>query len=181
MFSVIVAADRNNGIGLNGNLPWPSIKGDMTFFRNITTRTNDEEKYNALIMGSKTYLSIPKKFRPLKDRLNIVLTRKEIAKFRIENDIPDDVFVANNLNEAFYYAETTGEVEHIFIIGGSEVYAEAMKKSPQIIYVTHILEPEFMCDTYLPPLPANYVKKDVSEIKKEGDISYQFVSYVKSQ
>nr|QQV29601.1 dihydrofolate reductase [Kaumoebavirus] len=182
MFSIIVAVDRNNGIGINGRLPWNSLKGDMAFFRTTTTTVDAAGKYNALIMGSKTYLSIPKKFRPLKDRLNVVLTRQDVIKFRQANEIPDDVVVANTFDDALKYIELNGDVQKIFVIGGSEVYGEAMKrKECQRLYVTHVLEPEYMCDTHLPPIPSCYKMEGAAPAQKEGDISYQIVSYVRSQ
>lgn len=89
---VIVATALNPpmGIGIRGGLPWKSIKGDMAFFRNLTSHVpessgpsdTDSRSMNALIMGRKTWESIPLKFRPLSGRLNVVVTRtkaKELA------------------------------------------------------------------------------------------------------
>lgn len=182
MFSIIVATDRNNGIGLNGNLPWPMIKEDMSFFRKLTTTPETPENQNAVIMGSKTYLSIPKKFRPLALRLNIVLTRQDSEAFRNAHEIPDSVIVVNSFDEALDCIESSDDVDHTFVIGGSEVYAEAMRRPQcQSLYVTRILDPEYMCDTYLPLIPTCYKEAKRTEVKKDGDISYQFVSYERSQ
>ncbi|KAL6235016.1 dihydrofolate reductase-like domain-containing protein [Aspergillus navahoensis] len=69
------------GIGLNGTLPWPRIKTDMSFFARVTARpptsTSPPNRplTNALIMGRKTYDSIPPKLRPLGKRLNVVISR----------------------------------------------------------------------------------------------------------
>ncbi|RVX73462.1 hypothetical protein B0A52_03104 [Exophiala mesophila] len=89
---VVVATALNPpmGIGIRGGLPWKSIKGDMAFFRNLTSHVpasnpssdSDTRSMNALIMGRKTWESIPQKFRPLAGRLNVVVTRtnaKELA------------------------------------------------------------------------------------------------------
>ena len=90
---LIVAATLDNGIGINGQLPW-SIKADMAFFlkttRDFGRRTVfpsaplesacDEFPENIVIMGRKTWDSIPAKFRPLKGRQNIVLSRN--SEFR---------------------------------------------------------------------------------------------------
>ena len=65
----ILAIDINNGLSKNGSIPWTSKK-DMLFFYNQT-------KNNVVIMGKNTYFSIPKEKRPLKNRLNIVLTRSQ--------------------------------------------------------------------------------------------------------
>ena len=72
------------GIGKDGRLPWPVLKGDMKHFREVTSSTEpmnlkhpvkNNESQNAIIMGRKTWESIPKEIRPLKDRLNVILTK----------------------------------------------------------------------------------------------------------
>lgn len=57
-----------------GGLPW-KIPADLAYFKELTVRTSDPAKQNAVIMGRKTWESIPQKFRPLAGRLNIVLSR----------------------------------------------------------------------------------------------------------
>ena len=89
-FALIVAADRNGGIGTLNSLPW-KLSGDMKFFRLVTTGAlgssvldrivvHPDAKENAVIMGRKTWDSIPAKFRPLPGRFNIVLSRNEQFK-----------------------------------------------------------------------------------------------------
>lgn len=71
------------GIGNHGTLPWSGIKGDMAFFRNLTTKVPESTTpgaLNALIMGRKTWESIPSKFRPLAGRLNVVITRGNVKE-----------------------------------------------------------------------------------------------------
>ena len=68
----ILACTKKGGIGLNGKLPW-RIKEDMMLFKKITTTTAATISQNAVIMGRKTWESIPKKFRPLPNRINIIL------------------------------------------------------------------------------------------------------------
>ncbi|KAL2813970.1 dihydrofolate reductase-like domain-containing protein [Aspergillus granulosus] len=69
------------GIGLNGTLPWPRIKTDMSFFARVTSRPlppitpGQNARSNALIMGRKTYDSVPPKLRPLGKRVNVVISR----------------------------------------------------------------------------------------------------------
>jgi len=70
---MIVAATESLGIGINGGLPW-RIKRDMKFFKDKTTETHETGKLNAVIMGRKSWESIPAKFRPLPGRLNIVIS-----------------------------------------------------------------------------------------------------------
>jgi dihydrofolate reductase len=78
--NIIVAAEESTrGIGINGNLPWRLPK-DMAVFQKLTSQfrephTKTECPINVVIMGRKTWQSIPKKFKPLKNRLNLVLSR----------------------------------------------------------------------------------------------------------
>ncbi len=77
MYTLIAAADSELGIGKNNTLPW-DFKEDMQFFHNQTTQEL-QGKINILIMGRKTYESIPKAHRPLKNRINIVISRTKQA------------------------------------------------------------------------------------------------------
>ncbi|KAK2781633.1 dihydrofolate reductase [Onygenales sp. PD_12] len=79
------SSHRRLGIGHAGTLPWPRIKSDMTFFSRVTTRPpppfsppsspHERSAINAVIMGRKTYDSLPARFRPLPGRVNVVITR----------------------------------------------------------------------------------------------------------
>ncbi|EPB69647.1 putative dihydrofolate reductase [Ancylostoma ceylanicum] len=71
---LIVAVDSKFGIGKNGTIPW-TLRKDMNFFVKHTSTTEDPAKMNAVIMGRKCWESIPEKFRPLKNRLNVVISR----------------------------------------------------------------------------------------------------------
>ena len=95
----------------------------MAHFKKVTTETRSTDKQNAVLMGRKTWESIPKKFRPLKDRINVVLTRTPSAAA----SYPDGVVVASSLQDACDKLEERKEVEDIFVIGGSQVYDEAFK------------------------------------------------------
>lgn len=78
---LVVAASRNGyGIGKEGTLPW-KLPADMAYFRDLTSTTRSgSAKQNAVIMGRRTWDSIPSKFRPLKGRINIVLSRSAAAE-----------------------------------------------------------------------------------------------------
>lgn len=96
-FTCVAAVGPNGQLGENNDLPWPpgSIKGDMNFFKNITLShivfnidgsvadvKPAPAMSNVVIMGRKTWESIPPRFRPLEDRLNIVVTTTDIEKSR---------------------------------------------------------------------------------------------------
>lgn len=76
-FSLIVAATKELGIGINGGLPW-RLPPDMAFFKKVTTtipKAYSSDLKNIVIMGRVTWESIPTKFRPLADRMNIIVSR----------------------------------------------------------------------------------------------------------
>ena len=86
-FNLIVAAcGKSLGIGNNGQLPW-RLQSEMKHFATTTKTTQDPGKQNAVIMGRKTWESIPLKFRPLKNRLNIVLSRQ--CDYPLDNQVED--------------------------------------------------------------------------------------------
>src|SRR5689334_18443373 len=92
-FDIVVAMDLNSGIGKDGNLPW-DIPGDLRHFKDITSRPHSMLKKNAVIMGRKTWESLPEKFRPLPGRVNLVLTHNKKIEF------PAGVLKADNLDTA---------------------------------------------------------------------------------
>ncbi len=101
-FTIVVAATANTlGIGKEGKLPW-NLPEDMAHFKKITTTTtsasSSSNAVNAVIMGRKTWQSIPERFRPLRDRLNVVLSRNPAAREQL--NIPASVRVCGSLQEA---------------------------------------------------------------------------------
>ena len=88
------------------------------YFKKLTSTTSSPNKRNAVVMGRKTWNSIPERFRPLSNRLNIVLSRSPEDLVRDECGIPDDVFVAKSLEAALEMASKDG-VENAFIMGES--------------------------------------------------------------
>jgi dihydrofolate reductase len=75
---IAAATEVGYGIGKNGAMPW-RLRGDMDHFKRITQRVTDTSRQNAVIMGRKTWESLPKSFRPLPGRLNVVLSRNPNA------------------------------------------------------------------------------------------------------
>jgi len=133
--SIICAVDNNNGIGLNGNLLYRSKK-DMDFFK-ITTTNCIKNKRNAVIMGSNTWFSIPDKFKPLSERINIIISNKN--KNFIENmwNSNENVLVFNSLDESVDYLKMELSIDKIFVIGGAKLYSEAMNnKYCKYLFIT---------------------------------------------
>ena len=82
--TLVVACSPSNGIGKNGSLPW-RLRKEMAYFKSVTTNTASlntpqPKAKNVVIMGRNTWESIPKKFRPLPDRHNLVISRTATAE-----------------------------------------------------------------------------------------------------
>lgn len=152
MFSIIVAHDSNRGIGKDGKLPWPHNKNDMKRFVDITT-TAPEGKTNAVIMGRKTWESLP---NPLINRINIVLKRDGYVPTRYDPNGTEieNVYTFNNLDAALYALSNDASVGNIFVIGGQEIYELAIR-DPRCthIYLTKFNKDYGPCDKFFPPIP----------------------------
>ena len=107
--SIIVAMDEDGAIGKNDALPW-RLKSDMERFRKLT----EGDGFNSVIMGRKTWDSLPEAFRPLPDRVNIVMSRD--TEWSDEGAI-NALYVGRAIEIAF--AEGS---EECWIIGGSQIY-----------------------------------------------------------
>lgn len=110
---IIAAVSQNNVIGSKDKIPWHSLE-ELNHFKNTTVGY-------PVIMGRKTYHAIGK---PLSGRTNIVITSKE--------EFNKDVITFPSLEEAFNFCETKG-FEKVFIIGGSQIFNEAISKADKII------------------------------------------------
>jgi len=174
-FSLIVAIDSERGIGKDGQLPW-HLPGELKHFKEITCASESPDKKNVVIMGRKTWESIPEKFRPLPDRINIILTRSE-SYVR-----PPWYFRAGSLEDAFSILESDdlkNRVGNIFIIGGQQIFEEVFKSDYcQKLYITHISQP-FQCDTFFPAFEESFERTNYSSCHNENNITYYFAEYLR--
>jgi len=160
MITIIVAVDRNNGIGYNNNL-LAHIPGDLQRFKQITMG-------HCLIMGKKTWESLP--VRPLPGRQNIVLTDNELDCF-------DCALTARSIDEALDLCQQGKE---IFIIGGGSVYMQFMPLADRLM-VTHI-DREFTADTYFPAINPGewYMSEKEDYMAEEPDgVSFTYATYMR--
>tara|TARA_B110000967_G_C18857149_1_gene547901 strand:- start:223 stop:1710 length:1488 start_codon:yes stop_codon:yes gene_type:complete len=118
-YNIVVSLNNHNLIGENNDLLIRSKK-DLRNFQKITTERENTSNKNIIIMGRKTWFSIPQDKRPLKDRINIILTTTHCFPES------DDVKLFGSLETAFDYSSTLGG--KIFVIGGEQVYNECSKK-----------------------------------------------------
>ena len=129
---MIAALSRNRVIGRDNDLPW-KLPDDMKFFMETT-------RGHHVIMGRKYYDSIPKKFKPLPDRTNIVVTRQsdlEAPGCIVVNAVEKGIEIARNNNE--------GET---FIIGGAEIYKLSLPYATKMILTE--IKADVEGDTYFP-------------------------------
>ena len=200
-FHVVVAATKDEmGIGLDGALPWRLPK-DMAYFKSITSQVDEPGARNAVVMGRKTWESIPAKFRPLPGRLNVVLSKSgALVEAGSENAapgngdgqapevLPEGVVLRDSLDAALELMATpehASAVERVFVVGGAQVYAEALA-SPlcQAVHLTEVTAPSeapesFKCDAFLPAInPARFKLYAASPVIRERDgAKIQFLTY----
>lgn len=156
---LVVAMDAQRGIGVDNQLPW-HLPEDLAHFKRVTLG-------HPIVMGRKTFESIG---RPLPGRRNIVVTRNP-------DWTHDGVEVAASLEAAV--ALVGGEAASI--IGGAQVFAEAMAVADRMI-VTHI-ERTYRCDTFFPEIdPARWtaVAREPQHAARD-DLDFSFVTYDKTR
>lgn len=150
--AIVAAAATSRGIGVGGKLPW-RLSDDMAHFKQVTCTPPNVGKTNAVIMGRKTWESIPTKFRPLNDRTNVILTRDPSKVMLPENR--ENVMVVTSLEEASEKLATLNGLGDVFIIGGGEVYNKAIEAGlvNRVIY-TEVLDlpDDVKFDTFFPDL-----------------------------
>ena len=158
---LIVAADRNWAIGKNNKLMW-SIPADMKFFRETT-------QGNVVIMGRKTLESFPQG-QPLKNRVNIVITRNPSYKVK-------DAVVVHSVEEAI--EESRKYDGDVFVIGGESIYRQFLPYcgEAQVTWIDFSYE----ADTHFPDLDASgeWEMTDESGEQTYFDLCYTYRTYKK--
>ena len=131
--NIIVAYSKSNrGIGSNNQLPpIRNLKNDLARFRLITKDAPEKTK-NIVIMGRKTWESLPASCRPLKGRINIVLTRNTSEEFKNKIQSNDDTYVYHDFNDCvqdLYINKSeinvyNFKINNVFVIGGESIIAK---------------------------------------------------------
>ncbi|KAL6895997.1 dihydrofolate reductase-like domain-containing protein [Trichoderma longibrachiatum] len=159
--TLIVAATRSMGIGFQGTMPWKGLKREMQYFARVTTRVpaSSQAPQNAVIMGRKTWDSIPPKFRPLKNRLNIVISRSAAAAAKAPSSSPSSPPSASSevrvpsVEAALQYAHETvgaGTGARVFVMGGAQIYEAALRHPAAKRVLLTRIDAEFDCDVFFP-------------------------------
>jgi len=154
--SIIVAHDKNNGIGFKTKIPW-HISEDFKWFKRQTTG-------KIVVMGTTTYFSLPKKSRPLPNRDNYVLCNECEYHSKIKEE------------GAKFFTSTEDVVDFaegkdVFIIGGASIYKQFID-IVDYLYITKISK-NFKCDTFFPEV--DYSKWD--HVYKGDNIEFEDYTY----
>ncbi|KAF2201790.1 dihydrofolate reductase, partial [Delitschia confertaspora ATCC 74209] len=188
--TLILAATPSLGIGYAGQLPWPMLKSEMAYFARVTKRVpplpttsstttttttttasigtspsvveTEKKRINAVIMGRKTWESIPLRFRPLPGRLNVVVSRSGVvdtgttsgAKGEGERKVEGPVVVGSLVDAISVLSSasslTNVEVARAFVIGGGTLYKAALELPQTDRVLLTKIKREYECDTFFP-------------------------------
>ena len=158
MLIAIAAMTTDRVIGHHNTLP-RHIPDDLKRFKELTT-------WSTVVMGRKTYDSLPEKFRPLPKRENIIITTQQNGPYN-----NDDITLYHSIEEFLtrYQANTD---KTIYIIGGSQIY-NSLLSSCDLLYISEIKK-NYEGDTYFPPFQDQF-----KEIQRENYEEYDFIIYKK--
>ena len=155
---LIYARAANGVIGLNNTMPW-HLPEDLAHFKQLTSG-------NPVVMGRKTWDSLPERFRPLPGRTNIVVTRSSDWQ-------ADGVLRAGSLEEALHVAAQHGDT--VWVMGGAQIYAQALPLA-DAVEVT-IIDQYFDGDAYAPPLGAEWKEVSRQDLVSAKGLPFSFVRY----
>ena len=181
-FSLVVAMSRNRGIGWKGGFPWPLIKKDLAHFTRVTKCTrlamsareiaaknvfyqseelfsaeSDPKLINPVIMGRKTWESVPLNMRPLPGRLNVILSTNTDYKpvFKEgQKDTPAPLLFPN-LESALLHLSDMANIGEIYVVGGQGVFQQCLTEYQDLckfVIVTRINK-DYEADVFMPEVP----------------------------
>lgn len=163
MISIIAGIGKNNELGKSNALLW-HLPADLAYFKKITT-------LHTIIMGRKTFESIGK---PLPNRRNIVITRDN-------NYNHQGIEIAHSLKEALDLGRQDLPKSEVFIIGGAEIYKQAIEIADKL-YITHINAEDKDADSFFPVIDKNIwheISKEEHKADPKNPFGYSFVIYEK--
>jgi dihydrofolate reductase len=161
--NLIWAEAHNRVIGMNGKMPW-HLPEDLAHFKRVTLGA-------PVIMGRKTWDSLPERFRPLPGRTNIVISRRDDF---LAAQVGPDLHVTTSLEASLDMASQHPEV---WVIGGAQIYAQALPLAKKII-VTKI-DAAFAGDAFAPVLDSHWVEGKREPHTAASGLSYTFTTYLR--
>ena len=159
---LIYARGANGVIGLNNTMPW-HLPEDLSHFKQLTSG-------NPVVMGRKTWDSLPERFRPLPGRTNIVVTRN--ADWQAEG-----VLNASSLEQALELGAQHGNT--VWVMGGAQIYAQALPLA-DVVDVT-IIHKDFEGDAFAPELGPEWQEAVRQDLVSAQDLPFSFVRYTKKR
>jgi dihydrofolate reductase len=159
--NLIWAEGHNRVIGLNGVMPW-HLPEDLAHFKRVTLG-------HPVIMGRKTWESLPVRFRPLPGRMNIVISRSPDF---LTSQATSALQAALSLEAALTMAS---EHDEVWIIGGAQIYAQALPLASKVV-VTKI-DAAFEGDAFAPDLSNEWHKITHDEHISASGLPYAFATY----
>lgn len=161
--NIIAAMSLNRVIGIGNDLPW-RLPSDLKYFKKITDGS-------CVVMGRKCWESIPEKFRPLPNRVNVVCTFNQKYEAKGAATLGDVNRVLRNL-------KNNGEDDNVFVIGGGEIYKESFKHA-ETLYLTRVFT-NIEGDVFLDGFDeSEWDLRLASEIHEENGFRFQFEVYDK--
>jgi dihydrofolate reductase/thymidylate synthase len=177
LYNIIVAHDIRHGIGLCGGLPW-TISDDLKRFRQLTTQS----RCNCVVMGRKTWESLPEKYKPLPNRINIVLSST------LESESFHGATICRSLDELDNLIETISirqNLDEVFFIGGNKLFKAVQNRyTINRYYLTQIFK-DYECDVQIDPINTSRYKLVESQLGSYQEshnnqveiVNYRFQTY----
>jgi dihydrofolate reductase len=161
MICIIVAYDKNRVIGNKGEIPW-HLTDDLKRFQRVTMG-------HSVIMGRRTWDSIPRGFRPLPGRTNVVISRGEPL-------IKHNEIWVGSMTEAISASQTFGgSFKDIFIIGGESIYKQALDQKLVHKVIASEVKGEHEGDTFFPELEGQWDREVVEKFDEFDVVEYRRV------
>ena len=165
--NLIYARARNGVIGKDGTLPW-HLPEDLAHFKRTTLGC-------PVIMGRKTWDSLPPKFRPLPGRTNVVITHQ--TDWQEDGALP-----AKDVLEALSICKHMSVIldnnpEQVWVIGGAQIYAQTLPLAKRVV-VTDI-DADFEGDAFAPALGAEWRETACESHTSKTGLSFSFVTYIR--
>ena len=148
---IIVAMTKDRVMGKDGAIPW-HIAEDAKLFRELTTNS-------AVIMGKNTWLSLPERFRPLPNRVNIVVSSKLTEQ--------KGAIVCKSVKDAVAVARGTGS--EVYCMGGAQLYAEMLPLT-QVLHISWVKK-SYEGDIHFPELDLSKWKEE--ETREFAEFTYK--------
>lgn len=158
--TIVAAVARNGVIGRDNDMPW-RLPEDLKHFRRVTLGA-------PVIMGRRTWDSLPARFRPLPGRRNVVVTRNRDWQ-------ADGADVAHTLDEAL---ALVADAPKAFVMGGGELYALALPEADELVLTE--IDADFEADTFFPDWPRqafNEIAREAHAPTEPGELAFAFVTY----